>query len=185
MEEFEAQSPKYATPRSLVQAHYGGATLHSQGMIILRNTSSPSCFDAISAVKIEGNPDYAIYVFIIVIVFPPAYAGVHMSGWNGAFPTTYESQIWTACSLFMASAPFATLFCVGMVVGCFKLHHSHREQRRLTRAVVSTSRILVRLMVLCYWFARIFLVVESFISLRVVPIGVYWTPLWLQMIPHV
>jgi len=35
-----------------------------------------------------------------------------------------------------------------------------------------------------YSLARIFIVVESFIGLRRVPIGVYWTPAWLQMIPH-
>jgi len=35
-----------------------------------------------------------------------------------------------------------------------------------------------------YISARVFVVVESFISLRKVPIGVYWSPPWLQMIPH-
>ena len=35
-----------------------------------------------------------------------------------------------------------------------------------------------------YSGARLYIVVESFISLRKVPIGVYYTPSWLQMIPH-
>jgi hypothetical protein len=36
-----------------------------------------------------------------------------------------------------------------------------------------------------YALARMYIVVESFVSLRRVPIGVYWTPAWIQMIPHV
>ncbi|KAK3370431.1 hypothetical protein B0H63DRAFT_486991 [Podospora didyma] len=36
-----------------------------------------------------------------------------------------------------------------------------------------------------YCLARVFLVIESFISLRAQPIGVFWTPSWLDMIPHV
>ena len=39
--------------------------------------------------------------------------------------------------------------------------------------------------VFLYIAARLYIVVESLISLRHVPIGVYWTPPWLQMIPHV
>ncbi|KAK0619403.1 hypothetical protein B0T14DRAFT_431559 [Immersiella caudata] len=35
-----------------------------------------------------------------------------------------------------------------------------------------------------YILARTYLVVESFVSLRAEPVGVFWTPAWLQMIPH-
>ncbi|KAK3375648.1 hypothetical protein B0T24DRAFT_664804 [Lasiosphaeria ovina] len=40
------------------------------------------------------------------------------------------------------------------------------------------------LAIVLYLAARAFLVVQSFLSLRRVPIGVYWSPAWLQMIPH-
>ena len=36
-----------------------------------------------------------------------------------------------------------------------------------------------------YGLSRGFLVIDSFISLRALPIGAYWTPSWLQMIPHI
>ncbi|KAK3902098.1 hypothetical protein C8A05DRAFT_34225 [Staphylotrichum tortipilum] len=39
--------------------------------------------------------------------------------------------------------------------------------------------------VLVFIVCRLYLVVEAFVSLRAVPIGVYWTPPWIQMIPHV
>ncbi|KAK1512568.1 uncharacterized protein CCOS01_14808 [Colletotrichum costaricense] len=35
-----------------------------------------------------------------------------------------------------------------------------------------------------HFVARVFIVVEAFISLRQVPIGVYSMPSWIQMIPH-
>ncbi|KAK3936520.1 hypothetical protein QBC46DRAFT_419077 [Diplogelasinospora grovesii] len=36
-----------------------------------------------------------------------------------------------------------------------------------------------------YMLARTYQIVESFVSLRSVPIGVFWTPSWIQMLPHI
>jgi hypothetical protein len=38
--------------------------------------------------------------------------------------------------------------------------------------------------ILAYTPARMFLVVEAFISLRALPIKIYQTPDWTQLIPH-
>jgi hypothetical protein len=40
------------------------------------------------------------------------------------------------------------------------------------------------LVLVAYGCARLYIVIESFLSLRRVPIGVYYTPSWLQMVPH-
>ncbi|KAK3900069.1 hypothetical protein C8A05DRAFT_36304 [Staphylotrichum tortipilum] len=46
-------------------------------------------------------------------------------------------------------------------------------------------RAIDKAIVLVFVVCRLYIVVEAFVSLRSVPIGVYWTPSWIQMIPHV
>jgi hypothetical protein len=55
---------------------------------------------------------------------------------------------------------------------------------RLGGYIAGVGMSVILLLFLVGALGRIYLVVESFISLRSVPIGVYWTPSWLQMIPH-
>jgi hypothetical protein len=44
--------------------------------------------------------------------------------------------------------------------------------------------LLFYVAIFSYALSRFFIVVESFISLRHVPIGVYATPAWIQTLPH-
>lgn len=44
--------------------------------------------------------------------------------------------------------------------------------------------VLGRVFLLIYTLARIYIIVESFISIRHVRLGVYLMPSWVQMIPH-
>lgn len=109
-------------------------------------------------------------VFSLVATLPPVvYGGVHLSAWNFEFPTKTERLLWKiACFDIMATVPLLLLSCVIWTLLC-----------------KSFAKFLLYPCLLFYALSRFYLVVESFVSLRSVPIGVYWTPSWLQMLPHI
>ena len=143
----------------------------------------------------------ALFLYLLRFFIPltSAYGGIHLSAWNFEFPSRIESVIWRiACFIIMGSS-FA-LVAVRGVVKIYKdvdsYFYQKREQlppfsryRRVLNLPASFIKIGVRsfaeLLLLCYAAARLYLVVESFVSLRQVPIGVYAAVPWVQNIPHV
>ena len=67
-----------------------------------------------------------------------------------------------------------------MIAPCFQKVIRLSERK----GSVGLYKAFCMLVLVVYSCARLYIVVESFISLRKVPIGVYYTPSWLQMIPH-
>jgi hypothetical protein len=53
----------------------------------------------------------------------------------------------------------------------------------LAALLLAAGCIIIGALIL-YIFARIFVIIESFISIRHVPIGVYADPSWARYIPH-
>ena len=154
-------------------------------------------YDDLSPLKQTGI--LFLYLLRFFIPLTAAYGGTHLSAWNFEFPSRVESIIWrTACLIIMGSS-FALL-------GAPSLQSSYRYHPRPTRSIDWKSRrplnfiiptwygrTLIKrvsysfagLLLLCYAASRIYLVLESFISLRHVPIGVYAAVPWVQNIPHV
>ena len=149
-----------------------------------------------------------LYLLRFFIPLTAAYGGIHLTAWNFEFPSRIESITWrTACFIIMGSS-FALLAVPSWKALCYYmiptvpgdsdqvviLRHLTRSPRILS--IPRTLRFLrlskrrlrygfILLSFLCYATARIYLVVESFISLRHVPIGVYVAVPWVQNIPHV
>ncbi|KAK3941434.1 hypothetical protein QBC46DRAFT_286216 [Diplogelasinospora grovesii] len=119
-------------------------------------------------------------LLVLMLLLPAMYGGVHLSAWSFEFPTPQEHLIWKVACLIIATT-LPVLVCLG-----FFFH-----QLLVLRLVPFVNDIPKRIYpwlslaaLILYGAARIYIIVESFISLRSVPIGVYWTPAWLQMIPH-
>ena len=146
-----------------------------------------------------------IFLFMLRFFIPltAAYGGVHLSAWNFGFPSRLESIIWRAACFIIMGSPFALLAVRGWVriYIDFKSYFDRLKNPKLLEFLriwridgvlglqVSFPRIAcygsAGLLLLCYAASRLYLVVESFISLRHVPIGVYAAVPWVQNIPHV
>ena len=140
-----------------------------------------------------------------------AYAAIHLALWTYRFPTTAEDHLWKICGITLASALpigssivlvmfFSSLFAAISEKrrkpdsGRSTLENSARKSKWsrpriwMYRALVVTLVAVVFTIVLCwtllYVFARVFLVVESFISLRRSPQGVFDKVGWAQYFPH-
>lgn len=130
--------------------------------------------------------------FYVAMILPAIYGGIHLSAASFDFPSRTESQLWLYSGLYIAlglpiwevmawfMAVYESTGMLDMLLRpCCDANGLHRMIWRFTRS------ILGRLFLLGYALARTYIIVESFASLRHVPIGVYWTPDWLEMIPHI
>jgi hypothetical protein len=119
---------------------------------------------------------------LVVTFLPLIYGGVHLVAWNFEFPTKTELLLWKiACVNIMATVPVVFLgsYFWEFLVPLFWIHW------KLKLWKFTFLKLLAYPCFLFYALSRSYLVVESFISLRSIPIGVYWMPSWLQMLPHI
>lgn len=130
--------------------------------------------------------------FYIAMMLPAIYGGIHLAASSFDFPSVMESQLWLYSGLYIAiGLPIWEAMAWLMVIygatgvtdtllSCLGCSNTRVHKWFWT----SMRSVLGRVFLLLYTLARLYIIVESFISLRHVPIGVYLTPSWLQMIPH-
>jgi hypothetical protein len=117
------------------------------------------------------------WILAVSFVLPVLYGGVHLTAWSFEFPSWLEHLLWKiACITIMVTVPIVAMLRL--------IFETIWYETSIEDCVDWAYYIIQGVAVLIYTCSRCFIVVESFASLRMVPIGVYWTPAWLQMIPH-
>ena len=114
------------------------------------------------------------------------YGGVHATAWNGYFPSRTEAILWRASSVCIAGSGL-TWILINMLARMFKHFKAYWKEVETLRAHWTSLVSLGTLATLCglaYVLARIYLVVESFISLRKLPAAAFDTLQWTQLVPH-
>jgi hypothetical protein len=126
------------------------------------------------------------------------FGGIHCFAWNFSFPTQIERYLWrAACVVVTASVPVLALpFKISAVVYCpekypFWSRHSGGLARRIDYALVDNG-VVKRVVALfdygvlfMYCVARLYMLVEVFISPRSLPSSAYKTVDWDRIIPHI
>jgi hypothetical protein len=110
-----------------------------------------------------------------------AYGALHIAAWNDYFPTRVERILWITCSVTIGSSGifFWLLFWARQTVE--KIDVIADQISRSNKLLTIVGRyILAPIFIL----ARVYLVVEAFVSLRRMPIEVYKTPEWSNYFPH-
>ncbi|KAK1998138.1 hypothetical protein LX36DRAFT_656898 [Colletotrichum falcatum] len=122
-----------------------------------------------------------------------AYGGLHLAGWFHHFPTQAERRMWLVASLVIACSgvalwvfflarqawPRFDVFVSGAAPGARLAGPRHqRPWMKKARNLVLVSILVV------FVVARVFLVVEAFLSLREAPSALYETPEWSDFFPH-
>lgn len=116
---------------------------------------------------------------VLLLLLPATYGGLHLTGWSAVFPTPAEQFLWKF-SAFTIIGGCPIFYALAYGFGTW-LEKSKGENFTFEVLMVS----LLCIMMFTYIGARVFIVVEAFIGLRGVPIGVYWSPDWVEMLPHV
>ena len=118
------------------------------------------------------------------------YGVTHALAWHFPFPSPAERLLWRIASIDVVSGVVTILALFSVAVYL----HEH-EPRSLISSFWTKEPgvlpILYRILVLLgllnlplFFFSRVFIVLESFLSLRRVPVGVYVTVEWTQYIPR-
>ncbi|KAF4970712.1 hypothetical protein FSARC_2343 [Fusarium sarcochroum] len=139
------------------------------------------------------------WLLLLAVVLSAAYGGIHLTAWNSVFPNHVEKLLWKISCICVAAMPpiFAGLITALTLVAnisepildyisqhFFDLVGYHPSDLFLDMAVSIMFTAPFWIAYLLYMVSRVYIIVEVFISLRHVPVGVYVSPSWVQMIPH-
>ncbi|KAL9600255.1 MAG: hypothetical protein Q9219_003299 [cf. Caloplaca sp. 3 TL-2023] len=114
------------------------------------------------------------------------YGAVHVTAWNDHFPTAAEKWLWRSSAVYIG-------FCGGLwiilnyVAQAYRPLNEFWEKWMDGEKTVWQNFLLGIPVVVCgasLLFARAFLVVEAFVSVRELPASAYMTPSWSQVFPH-
>ncbi|KAI9152264.1 hypothetical protein HJFPF1_09493 [Paramyrothecium foliicola] len=139
-----------------------------------------------SAIQLSG------WLYLAFLVVGAAYGATHLALWNYSFPSHAEMLLWkvSACTLV---ALVVLLLALWTVLWAFVLIEERVDKHlredaiwpELLRAILLICALgFILAFAILYVFARVFIVIESFSSLRMVPAGVYEGVTWADYIPH-
>ena len=163
----------------------------------------------LSSCRISQPENRQISQAVMLLLVTTIYGGVHLTVWKGHFPTNLERILWIVSALLIMVMPFLgipIMFVLGrggqgqvakeesgwwsmtvfeQLSAPFLTHGptfpTYSPVRGSFYLLLSE---LFRLGVLLYIYARLYLVVESFASLRSLPLGSYTAFPWVSLIPH-
>ncbi len=131
--------------------------------------------------------DMSGFVMGMVVWFASmAYGSLHASAWNGHFPSKIEMWLWRASSICIAGSGLVWILInmSARISGGFKAYWGRVASLKAHWTSLVGLGSLATLCGLAYLLARIFLVVEAFISLRKLPAAAFETLQWTQLVPH-
>jgi hypothetical protein len=114
------------------------------------------------------------------------YGAVHLAGWKDSFPTPVEMWFWrtSAAYLVFSGLLWAFINLLDFLSGSVWVYwydilagDRHRRSHVLILGFCVLGGVL-------YVVARIYLVVEAFVSLRALPAAAYVSPAWILTVPH-
>lgn len=115
-----------------------------------------------------------------------AYGAVHLAAWHAEFPSILERYMWRISAIDIACSG-ALWLTINLLAAASR--RFDRFWDRIVRLDVHIS-VYYFLVVTCtccglaYAFARVYLVVEAFVSIRSLSPSAYDTPSWSQVFPH-
>ena len=101
------------------------------------------------------------------------FGSVHLASWNSMLPSTIELWMWRGSCLFCVI--YAGVFVLSIVWDVF--HDAGALSDVLENLAVYG--------VFVYFIARIYMIVEVFISLRALPASAFQTVQWSSFLPHI
>ncbi|KAG0647919.1 hypothetical protein D0Z07_5648 [Hyphodiscus hymeniophilus] len=115
-----------------------------------------------------------------------AYGGVHIAAWYEYFPSKLEAWLWRSSAIYIAwsGGVWLTINLLARLSNAIDAYWDRVLARRAHWASYVVLGTLCSVCGVAYGFARIFLVVEAFISIRRLPVEAYQTPNWTEVIPH-
>jgi hypothetical protein len=135
--------------------------------------------------------DARIVDWVILTLVTSIYLCIHLIGWNFTFPTTVERQLWRSAAvillgsmasywvLFITFSWQLPVFC--RLFGCSEVSNGVEFFELLPWWI---QYLGAAIWIGSYGMARLYLIVEAFISMRALPLAAYKTVTWSDILPH-
>ncbi|KAK7440605.1 hypothetical protein VKT23_016953 [Stygiomarasmius scandens] len=118
---------------------------------------------------------------LLALPIAAAFGSIHCIAWSAVFATDIEQRLWHISSIVMFTSPLLPFLCLLDLRYIWLPSLSSLLSRSFSRLII----LLVRLALLSYIAARLYIIVEAFISLRALPSSAYRTVRWTSFLPHV
>jgi hypothetical protein len=108
-----------------------------------------------------------------------AYGALHIAAWNEFYPTETERILWITSAMTIGSS--------GILLWLYFLARQRVQSLDFLAVRVKSKKglkVVGQIAFGLFVLARVYLVVEAFVSLRRVPKAVYQTPEWSEYLPH-
>ena len=124
----------------------------------------------------DGRTDaFIIFMSIVGVVF----GGIHCAGWFFNFPSSDEAMLWRVCSVVLTGIAFLLsllIYLTDFLQENFDLYDNLWNYFFLA---------FFTIILLAYVASRLLLLVEAFISLRHLTLGMLALVKWTSFIPHI
>lgn len=129
---------------------------------------------------------HSLVMGVVLWFVSMAYGAIHAAAWNDYFPTEAEKWLWRAAAIWMSASGLIWVF-ICLIANWFPRFDRFWvkfSQRKTPWWSYPTVYALCSICGIAYVLARVFLVVEAFVSIRKLPAASYDTPGWTQLVPH-
>jgi hypothetical protein len=140
------------------------------------------------------NPprDARLLDWAVISIISLMYIGLHLIGWNLSFPTVLERQLWRTATLTLLASflSYGILFIIiawRLPAACrlFGVSGANTVLELLFLLPLWLQYSIAVTWIGSYGLARLYIIVEAFISLRALPLAAYETVNWFNFLPHV
>jgi len=124
---------------------------------------------------------FRVYLCAIVCI---VYNGINLLAWNWYFPSNFEKIAWRVCAVLVCACIISVT--IGGLLGhlYYLMAKYVQPPHGLYRAGVRIGNIIFWILGLPWVVAKVFIFIESLISLRKLPADIYEVASWASFLPH-
>ena len=119
-------------------------------------------------------------LYVLTALCPAVFGAIHVASWNIKLLSNAEQWLWRASALYC--------FAAGMILALIGLFVEFCDRRGWISESTYTNalnKFAFFVIPLFYVIARIFMIVEVFLSLRALPASAYESVQWSSFVPHI